>query len=85
MTLINDNLEKDACKNLADAVNVMSFSSNDFLKEFDNTHRYLQGSIYTLALAIIKHCAENDYRYDDRNEWCHKSAMEIVSSNPKWF
>ena len=85
MQLINDNLEKETCQNLANAVNIMTFSSEDFLKEFDKQHRYLQGSVFNLALAIIKHCANDSYQYDDRNEWCHRIAKDIVNSNFKYF
>ena len=78
-------LEVKTCRELADNINVMTFSKKDFLKEYDKTHRYLQAEIFELALKIIEHCADDNYGTDGRNEWCHNFAKHIVTMSPECF
>lgn len=77
--------EINAYKNLSIAINNMSFSKKAFVDAFTKDHRYLQGEVFQLALAIIEKCASDDYAYDGRNEFCHIIAKEIVSKVPKYF
>lgn len=81
----NAPLEVRACRELADKLNVMTFSKKDFLEEFDHTHRYLQAEIFELALRIVEHCAEDSYDTDGRNDWCKNYAKHIVNTCPDCF
>lgn len=83
--MTNETTESKACRDLANSINVMTFSNKDFLKQFDREHRYLQSQIFQLALDLIAHCASKDYGTDGRNEWCQVFAKEIVSNNPNIF
>lgn len=71
--------EAKACRDLADAINVMGFNKDKFLVEFARTHRYLQSEIFELALKLILFCSEDSYGTDGRNEWCQRVAKDIVA------
>jgi hypothetical protein len=72
-------IEEKACRDLADALNVMTFKKDRFLVEFAKTHRYLQSEMFELALKLILFCSEDEYGTDGRNEWCKKVAKDIVA------
>lgn len=79
-----DEKSREAYKQLSDAVN-HSINKKEFVSEFLNDHRYLQGEVFNLAFMIIEACAKDDYRYDGRNEFCHKVAKDLVDGCPKYF
>ena len=80
-------LNRDAqiCRELSNGLNNMCFSSKDFLEQFDREHRCLQSEMFSLALKIIEHCSKDDYRTDERNDWCKRFAKSIVSNNSECF
>ena len=82
-----NNLEKDAYKKLSDAVNVFGFDDHAFVQEFINDHRFLQSEVFRIALMVISACADDNYRFDERNESCHRIAKEIENAYPslKYF
>lgn len=43
-------------------------------------HRSLQQELMRTFVAVIRKMASDDYRYDRRNEGCHKAAVRMVQS-----
>ena len=74
--------EAKTCKDLSYALNIMGFDYKTFFEQFDQEHRTLQSEMFDLALRIVAHCANKDYRTDGRNEWCQRVAQQIVDNNP---
>lgn len=75
---------EETYKTISRYVNALG-SKEEFIKEFKKDHRYLQGEVFQLALLIISTCASDNYAYDERNEFAHKIAKEIVRTNKKYF
>lgn len=84
-------------KSIKDKMKVFSYESpeeilgktkidcQNWSTQFDNSDKCIQGEIFDLALKIISHCADSKYQYDDRNQWCHQAASQIVKNNQVWF
>ena len=80
----NNNIEQVTYETLSNAVNG-GFSKKKFLECFKRDHRYLQGEVFSLALAIIEECSKDDYGYDGRNEFAHVIAKNIIETNKQYF
>lgn len=78
-----NNSEYSAYEHLSDSINNFGFDKEKFVKEFLVDHRYLQQQVFNLALAIVASCADDSYRYDDRNEYAHTVAKKIKSLYPE--
>lgn len=65
---------------MAEGINGYDFCIRDFIKEFDNIHPYLQQIIFNIAIELIDHCSKDTYQYDERNEWAHKLAAQIIET-----
>lgn len=76
--------EEKAYRDISNAVNGC-LNKEKFVDEFVKDHRYLQGEVFSLCLAIIERCARDDYGYDGRNEFAHRIAKEIVENNKRYF
>ena len=79
---VNENVNK-----VSDMLNSMSFSPEEFCKEFTREHRTIQQNFTRLCIEWIKTCASDEYRHDDRNRASHVKCKEIVetmSSDPAW-
>ncbi len=71
--------EKELVRNLFnDGINHMSFSRENFCEEALKEHRYLQNEFTLLCIEWLKTCARDDYRYDERNEYSHRVAVEAT-------
>lgn len=77
-----EELNKEALDALESAINNCGFNPNEFIKETNTWHRYLQNELVKLARAIIKNAASDDYKFDGRNEWAHVTSKEILKNNP---
>lgn len=77
-----EELNKEALDALESALNNCGFNPNEFIKETNTWHRYLQNELVKLARAIIKNAASDDYKFDGRNEWAHVTSKEILKNNP---
>ena len=76
---------KEAYRTLSAAINNFGFNTKEYLNEFQNDHRYLQGEVFQLAKKLIALCAKEEYMYDGRNEFAVKQAKSIVKNNPDEF
>lgn len=43
-------------------------------------HRTLQQELMRTFVAVIREMASDEYKYDQRNEACHKAAVSMVQS-----
>lgn len=77
-----DDRNQTAINALENAINNCGFNPNEFIKETNTWHRYLQNELVKLARAIIKNAASDDYKFDGRNEWAHVISKEILENNP---
>ena len=67
---------KKQVRMVSDMVN-RGVDNKAFCEQFMQEHRYLQGEFFQLALEWIMTCGDDNYRYDDRNEFCHRIGKEI--------
>jgi hypothetical protein len=72
---------REAAKNLADAVNEMSFDVEAFADELLRQHRTIQQNTFGAFLATVKAWAGlESNRYDLRNEFTAESSRKIVEA-----
>ena len=79
--------EKKNVSQVSDMLNSFSFVPEEFCREFAKEHRTIQQNLTRLCLEWIKTCANEDYRYDERNRASHVKCAEIVrtmSKDPAW-
>lgn len=80
--MTTEELNKIALDSLESAVNNYVFNPTEFAKATTKWHRYLQNTLFKLAIAIIKVYGSDEYQYDPRNESAHLKAQEILKNNP---
>jgi hypothetical protein len=72
---------REAAKNLADAVNEMSFDVEAFADELLRQHRTIQQNTFGAFLATVKAWAGlESNRYDLRNTYTVESSRKIVEA-----
>jgi hypothetical protein len=72
---------REAAKNLADAVNEMSFDTASFADELLRQHRTIQQNTFGAIMATVKAWAGlTENRYDLRNEFTVESSRKIVEA-----
>jgi hypothetical protein len=73
--------DEECTEKLENMLNSFSFSEETVCKLFERrAHRTIQQTMTRLAIAWIKTCASDDYRYDERNEMSHHLCKEIVTA-----
>lgn len=80
--MTTEELNQKALDALENAVNNFGFNPTEFAKATTTWHRYLQGTLFKLAIAIIKVYGSEEYLYDGRNESAHLKAKEILDKVP---
>ncbi len=68
-------------KVVADILNDLTFNPKEFCEHFARVqHRSLQQNLTLLALAWLEVCADENYRFDARNEMSHTVAMRLMKT-----
>jgi hypothetical protein len=72
---------REAARNLAEAVNEMSFDTASFADELLRQHRTIQQNTFGAIMATVKAWAGlTENRYDLRNEFTVESSRKIVEA-----
>ena len=74
---------KETVETVTDYLNSFSSKEKEFIEEMNREHRTLQQSFTKLCLAWLENCANEEYRFDGRNEASHTVSKELVE-NFKW-
>lgn len=69
---------KETVETVTDYLNSFSSKEQEFIQEMNREHRTLQQSFTKLCLAWLENCANEDYRFDGRNEASHKISKDVV-------
>ena len=85
MKSIKDKMKVVSYENPESILKRTSIDFKNLPNQFDGFNKCVQEEVFALALKIISHCADNKYQYDERNQWCHQAASQIVKNNQAWF
>lgn len=78
---MNRKKEIETAKCLENAVNDFSWNGDAFVEQVCyGTHRTLQATIFRTMLKVIKEMGSDRYRYDLRNEACHRVSKMICEA-----
>lgn len=76
---------KENAQQVSGMLNTMSFDYEGFCKEMTKEHRTLQQSFTRLCIHWLCTCADDEYRYDGRNEASHLIAKALIESQDADF
>lgn len=71
--------EQELAKEVANGINNMCFSDEEFCKEMHKQHRTLQQNFMRLIVEYIRTTAEQEF-YDDRNEASVEAAKKLLKT-----
>ena len=74
-----DEKSKKIVEELSEYVNG-SCRPKEFCNAMSKEHRYLQNEFPLLCVEWLRTCASDDYRYDERNEFSHRVATDILNA-----
>ena len=75
------NEDRENSRIISRMVNNFSFSPEKVALALTAEHRTLQQTFTRLAIAWLRVCASEDYRYDGRNEASHIVAKELLEGH----
>ena len=78
-------MSKDNAKQVAEMLNSFSFDYEGFCEQMTHEHRTLQQSFTRLCIHWLSTCADDDYKYDGRNEASHIVAKALIDSQDPDF
>lgn len=76
---------REQAQMVSDMLNNFSFNNEEFCKEMTKEHRTLQQSFTRLCIHWLCTCADDEYRYDGRNEASHVVAKALIESQDADF
>lgn len=76
---------KNNVQQVSGMLNNFSFNPEKFCEEMTKEHRTLQQSFTRLCIHWLCTCADENYRYDERNEASHEIAKALISSQDADF
>lgn len=59
---------------------IITFNPLEEAKKQLRLHRYEQQMLFDFCLEYIKLCADDEYRYDERNYEAHKKAVDMSTA-----
>ena len=82
---MKDNRERKNVEIVADMLNDFSFNPEKFCEAMTMSHRTLQQSFTRLCIHWLCTCADDNYRYDGRNEASHRISKALIDSQDADF
>lgn len=76
---------KENVQKVSEMLNSFGFDYEGFCKEMCREHRTLQQNFTRLCIHWLCTCADDEYRYDARNEASHEIAKALVSKEDPDF
>lgn len=74
-------------EDITNNLNCFGFDYEKFCVAMSREHRTLQQSFTRMCFEWIKHCASEDYPFDERNCATHvkcKAVVDSMSKDPAW-
>ena len=76
---------KNKVQVVSDMLNNFSFNPAQFCEEMTKEHRTIQQSFTRLCVYWLSTCADENYRYDERNKASHEVAKALINSQDADF
>lgn len=77
--------DKENASKVAEMLNALNFNYEGFCKAMTHEHRTLQQNLTRLCIHWLSTCADDEYRYDGRNEASHQVAKALIESQDADF
>lgn len=77
-TDIQSTKEFELARHVSIGINYYSFSPKVFAAAIPHFHRTLQQKMWRIIVECIKVYADENYKYDDRNEASHLEAKQMM-------
>lgn len=80
-----DTKHKDNVEKVSLMLNDFGFSCDKFCEEMTKEHRTIQQNFTRLCIHWLCTCADDEYKYDGRNEASHTIAKALIESQDPDF